>query len=91
MADQDKDEAKSADEAATEPHEKAREEDHPPRDGEGSAFFAQHEARPTGENYRQSAEEEKSRKRRSLAIGLGLLAFVVLIYFITMLKLSANI
>ena len=55
-----------------------------------SALTSHEEAKPTGESYALSPEEQKSRKRRSLAIGGALVAFVVLIYLITMLKLSGN-
>lgn len=67
----------------------ASEPDLPPSDRED--FFSARDARATGEHYQMTPEEEKSRKRRSLAIALGIVAFVALIYFITMLRLAENI
>ncbi len=36
-------------------------------------------------------EEEKQRKRRNLAIALSLAGFMLIVFLVTILKLSANI
>lgn len=38
-----------------------------------------------------SPEEEKRRKERNRAIGLSLAAFVVIVFFVTMLKISGTL
>lgn len=66
----------------------------PPADrgaGERSSFLNQEEAKATGEHYTLSPEEKKARKRRSIAIALGVVAFVALVYLITMLRLAQNV
>ena len=35
-------------------------------------------------------EEEKARKRRNVAIALGLVAFIVLIFVVTVVRMSSN-
>jgi len=67
----------------------ASEPDLPPADRED--FLSAKDARATGEHYRMTPEEENSRKRRSIAIALGIVAFVALIYLITMLRLAENV
>ncbi|GGC96303.1 hypothetical protein [Aquisalinus flavus] len=69
-------------------------------DGDGEAeanetehqdFFSARDARATGEHYQMTQAEQKSRKRRSIVIALGIVAFVALIYLITMLRLAENV
>ncbi|NHK26561.1 hypothetical protein FF098_001410 [Parvularcula flava] len=83
--------AQSTDEAAEQLDRDAAESD----SGQGHTghddFLSARDARATGEHYRMTPEEEKSRKRRSIAIALGIVAFVVLIYLITMLRLAENV
>lgn len=38
-----------------------------------------------------SPEAKKSRDQRNVAIALGLAAFVAIVFFVTILKISANI
>jgi hypothetical protein len=38
----------------------------------------------------QSADFEKARKRRNLVIALGLVAFVVLVFFVTIAKMKTG-
>ena len=64
---------------------KAHAEEHPPV----SDFFAVQEATATGETYIPTEEEIRQRKKRSLAIAGGLVVFIVLVFVITILKLSA--
>ena len=40
---------------------------------------------------RQTPEELKSRKRRNIAIALGLVSFMVLVFVTTLLRLQANV
>jgi hypothetical protein len=49
------------------------------------------EARPTGEAGRLSPQQEKARRRRGQWLALGLLAFVILIFLLTMTKMGAQI
>ena len=57
----------------------------------GSAFFEAQEAIPTGETYQPSEDEVKRRSKRNIAIALGILGFIVLVYSITVLRISQNI
>ena len=38
-----------------------------------------------------SPEAKKSRDQRNVAIALGLLAFVVIVFFVTIMKISGNL
>ena len=57
----------------------------------GSAFFAAREAEVTGQSYQPSPEEVQRRSRRNVAIALGIVAFIVLVYAITMLRITQNL
>ncbi len=54
-----------------------------------SDFFAAREAQATGETYRLAPEEIKQRNKRSLAIALGIVLFMVLVFAITVLRIGA--
>ena len=41
--------------------------------------------------YQDTPEAAKARRRRSLAIALGLVAFVALIFVVTLVKLGGNV
>lgn len=56
-----------------------------------SAFFEMREAQATGETYAPTGDEIKRRNKRNLAIALGILGFIVLVYAITILRLNANV
>lgn len=56
-----------------------------------SAFFAAGEAQVTGQKYQPSPEEVKRRGKRNLAIALGIVGFIVLVYSITLLRISQNV
>lgn len=49
------------------------------------------EAVPTGETVTLTPEQSKARKRRSQWLALGLFAFVIIIFTLTMTKMGANI
>jgi hypothetical protein len=49
------------------------------------------EARPTGEHVELTPEQLKARKRRGPWLALGLFAFVILVFVLTMTKLGAQI
>ncbi len=53
--------------------------------------FYNREGLPTGESYKLTEEEEAARKKRNFAIAGGLVAFMVLVFLITVLRLSQNI
>ncbi|MFP4519913.1 MAG: hypothetical protein ACLFQ5_10690 [Oceanicaulis sp.] len=42
------------------------------------------------ETVKLTAQEEQARKRRNVAIALGLVAFIGLIFVVTVLRMSAN-
>ncbi len=44
----------------------------------------------TGETYTPSAEEQKARDKRNLAVAFGIVAFVVLVFLTTVLRLTEN-
>lgn len=54
-------------------------------------FAAAREGLPTGETHTPSADEEKARRRRNIAIALSVVAFAVLVYLTTVLRLAENI
>ena len=41
--------------------------------------------------YQESPEAAKARKRRSVAIALGLVAFIVIVFVVTLVKLGADV
>ena len=45
----------------------------------------------TGQMYEMSPEERQARNRRNIAIALGVVAFVVIIYATTLLRMSQGI
>ncbi|WOI53979.1 protoheme IX farnesyltransferase [Parvularcula sp. LCG005] len=45
---------------------------------------------PTGESYEMTPEEKKARARRNIAIAVGVLAFVVIVYSTTLLRMTQN-
>jgi hypothetical protein len=49
------------------------------------------EARATGETVHLSPQQEKARKRRGQWLALGLFAFVILVFVLTMTKMGAQI
>ncbi len=49
------------------------------------------EGKPTGERIRLTVEQEAARKRRNLVIAGSLVGFIVLIFLVTVLRLSQNI
>lgn len=49
------------------------------------------EGQPTGEAVRLTPEQEQARKKRNLAIAWGLVAFIVLVFVITVARLSQNV
>jgi hypothetical protein len=49
------------------------------------------EALPTGEHVRLTPEQAKARNRRGQWIAIGLFAFVIIIFVLTMTKMGANI
>jgi hypothetical protein len=48
------------------------------------------EVDPTQPTVRRSAEEKKELKKKNLVVGLALLVFVGLVFFVTIAKLTAN-
>lgn len=42
------------------------------------------------ETVKLTPEQEKARKRRNVAIALGLVAFIVLIFLVTVVRMSSN-
>lgn len=49
------------------------------------------EGRPTGERIRLTVAQEAARKRRNLVIAGSLVGFIVLVFLVTVLRLSQNI
>ncbi len=49
------------------------------------------EGQATGETVRLTPEEEAARKKRNIAIAWGLVAFMVLVFVITVMRLSQNV
>jgi lipopolysaccharide export LptBFGC system permease protein LptF len=49
------------------------------------------EGLPTGEHHRQSDAERQAQGRRNIAIALAVLAFVMLVFATTVLRLSQNL
>lgn len=48
-------------------------------------------AKPPSNPFNESPEVARARRSRSWAIALGLLAFVALVFIVTMLKLTHNV
>ena len=42
-------------------------------------------------SFQETPEAAKARKRRSVAIALGLVAFIVIVFVVTLVKLGANV
>ncbi|HVY88638.1 MAG TPA: hypothetical protein VG942_07205 [Hyphomonadaceae bacterium] len=61
------------------------------REGIAGAIFDSREALPTGETVRLTPEQAKARKRRGQWMALALIAFVVIVFTLTMTKMGANI
>lgn len=53
--------------------------------------FTHREGRPTGEHVRLTPEQESARKRRNLYIAGGLVVFMVVVFLITIVRLSQNV
>ncbi|MCI5044440.1 MAG: hypothetical protein MRY72_07050 [Aquisalinus sp.] len=51
-------------------------------------FLSMHAAHSTGESYTPSDEELKQRNKRSLAIAGGIVAFMLLVFMITVLRIG---
>ncbi|MEM9840094.1 MAG: hypothetical protein AAF830_13190 [Pseudomonadota bacterium] len=49
------------------------------------------EGLPTGEMHHQSDEELKAQRKRNVAIALAVLAFALLVYATTFLRLAENL
>jgi|GEM_PF-1504365 len=67
-----------------------------PRDSAGEPAsqnfgFYHREGQPTGEHLALNDEQIAARKKRNLAIAWSLVAFMVLVFGITVLRLSQNI
>lgn len=43
------------------------------------------------DNKPKISDFEKARKKRNIAIGLGLVAFIVILYFVTIFKLGSQL
>ena len=53
--------------------------------------FRNREGRATGEHVQLTPEQERARKRRNLYIAWSLAAFMVLVFLVTVVRLSQNI
>ncbi len=53
--------------------------------------FYHREGVPSGELHQLSPEEEAARKKRNLAIAWSLVAFMVIVFGITVVRLSQNV
>jgi hypothetical protein len=62
-----------------------------PRDGLLGAIFDSREAIITGETVTLTPEQAHSRKRRGQWMALALIAFVILVFVLTMTKMGAQI
>ena len=62
-----------------------------PRTGIAGAVFDSREAIPTGERVELTPQQVKARKRRGQWLALGLFAFVILVFMLTMTKMGAQI
>ncbi|MHA6288966.1 protoheme IX farnesyltransferase [Maricaulis sp. CAU 1757] len=49
------------------------------------------EGRATGEHLKLTPEQERARKRRNVYIALGLLGFMVVVFLVTVVRLTQNI
>ena len=65
--------------------------DAPLRDGILGAIFDSREAIVTGETVTLTPEQAHSRKRRGQWMALALIAFVILVFVLTMTKMGAQI
>ncbi len=60
-------------------------------DRRSSALFTAEEGKPTGETHGLSAEEERARGRRNIAIALGVVAFIILVFLTTFFRLAESV
>lgn len=58
---------------------------------DGNFGFFHREGQASGEHVPLSPEEEAARKKRNVAIAWSLVAFMVLVFAITVMRLSQNI
>ncbi|MCI5048583.1 MAG: hypothetical protein MRY59_13865 [Aquisalinus sp.] len=58
------------------------------RTASAADFLSMHAAHTTGETYTPSDEELKQRNKRSLAIAGGIVAFMLLVFTITVLRIG---
>jgi hypothetical protein len=58
---------------------------------EAPSMMNAREGIPTGETVKLTAEQEAARKKRNVAIAIGLVSFMVIIMVVTMLRISQNI
>lgn len=77
--------------AATRSDEASQPADDVQRRGLAETVFESREAVPTGETVTLTPEQAKARKRRGQWLALGLFAFVILVFVLTMTKMGAQI
>lgn len=58
---------------------------------EQASFLTAREGQASGEHVHLTPEEEAARRKRNVAIAWGLVGFMVLIFLITVLRLSQNV
>ncbi|MEM6649077.1 MAG: protoheme IX farnesyltransferase [Pseudomonadota bacterium] len=54
-------------------------------------IFTTTEGRPTGEHHEITPAEKKARDRRNVFMALGVVAFIILVYSTTLLRITQNI
>ena len=54
-------------------------------------FLGAREGIPTGETVKLTDEQQAARKKRNVAIAIGLVAFMAIIMIVTVLRISQNI
>jgi hypothetical protein len=54
-------------------------------------FFTAGHGVPTGESIPLTPEEKKARKRRNFALAFGIVAFLFLVYAISMLRMAESV
>ena len=60
-------------------------------DASGNFGFFHREGQASGDNVQLSPEEEAARNKRNIAIAWSLVAFMVLVFAITVMRLSQNV
>jgi len=75
----------------TDPAPEIKAADTAPREGLLGAVFDSREAIATGETVTLTPEQAHSRKRRGQWMALALIAFVILVFVLTMTKMGAQI